>query len=315
MSCIKKLLDAINIFRSKILSILFYLISGAITYYCFRQMIFRVSPSVAESTIPLGSDSILFNTSKGVLAISFPEVPLKVWSGFFTVNFSSRALSNGKPMRTRFIPLVTCKPEFFPEDFVNIEIESLLCTPPGYLFNMSGTYTSTFPFSYSQLHTGICKNSTKNHYSCKSEDERQRFFHPSNDSPPRQIQLYWTNNFVDTADYDHPIKRKMDNKRWFLPANSTTQIQAFVTKLTVISNSLWYPIVQPRIVEGLCIDLQNFGSSTYNQHGGTIINIDTLADNSKRVYNRYYQTLPDTIAKIGRLISVLYQFFSIIGRW
>lgn len=144
----------------------------------------------------------------------------------------------------------------------------------------------------------MCQNSTKNGYTCKSPTEINNFFIQKN------LNLLYVNTLFQANNYNNPILLKYNSPLYSIDAKLTRLITTKLQKTFIVTDeAIIFP--SPKTQESLTIESEtsDFGLSLSSTT--PIVIVFFFSSNNILTLSRTYQSLPEAVAVLGGLFSVL----------
>ena len=304
--------------------ILFFLIlvSAGFQDLVNRKNIITYTQDDPQTSAP----AINFKTNEFSFAITFND-PILNDPRYFNIELlqSIWTINSDGQKNFSYFPhyLTPCNPDLFNKELLpsllqkNNNLSQFLCPIEKNLeIKVAGGYSSSF-YAFFWIRLSKCQNSDNN--TCVSDDLIEERFTLLN----RRVYLnvYFSNNIISPNNFENPINSFLDDRMFVLVDRSSTKEKSFYltqnkifTDTSILStnylqqyDTFYYDNVYDETIYKL-------SESDLNQSNVEYANLYFRSNIVTKMHSRTFEKIGKFIGYIGGFWSILYLFFSMIGK-
>ena len=237
---------------------------------------------------------------------------LEVFQGVYT-----RDLNGVTTKIKRTVNMVPCKLNSFSSSAQTVllgltsNVSGFLCPKIDDVFAIEGKFSST-NFTFLNFKLSKCKNSTN--VTCASKEAIDKAFTSAGGKV--YLNFYIMNNIINIYDFDNTVNPFMDDRIYLLiNRDSYKEKNFYFTQQKIFTDSSIITTSYTEDIDTYIFD-NNFDESelTFNEADGTYASIYFRSNFLAKYHYRTFEKLGKFISYIGGFWSVLFLFFSIIGK-
>lgn len=256
-------------------------------------------------------------------AVSFTPTSLNVWDQmkYFKLEVFqgvyTRDLNGVTTKIKRAVKMVPCQLNTFTSSAQTVllgltsNVSGFLCPKSDDVFAVSGKFSST-NFTFLNFKLSKCKNSTN--VTCASKEAIDKAFTSAGGKV--YLNFYLMNNIINIYDFDNTVNPFMDDRIYLLiNRDSYKEKNFYFTQQKIFTDSSIITTSYKEDIDTFIFD-NNFDESelTFNEADGTYASVYFRSNFLAKYHYRTFEKLGKFVSYIGGFWSVLFLFFSIIGK-